>query len=62
MLVDLTRKQTVDLIQDPANAGPNATPEPRKVGGYASFMDEAGIGVEGHHAAEISAGLNSRNC
>jgi predicted metalloendopeptidase len=48
MLVDLTRKQTVDLIQDPSNAGPNATPDARKVGDfYASFMDEAGIESKG---------------
>ena len=44
ILVDLTRKQTVDLIQDPANAGPNASADARKIGDfYASFMDEAGI-------------------
>ena len=48
MLVDQTRKQTVDIIQDPANAGPNATPDARKVGDfYASFMDEAGIESKG---------------
>src|SRR5262245_26381701 len=39
ILVDLTRKQTVDLIQDPANAGPNASAEARKIGDfYASYM------------------------
>jgi predicted metalloendopeptidase len=44
ILVDQTRKQTVDIIQDPVNAGPNASPDARKVGDfYASYMDEAGI-------------------
>jgi len=48
ILVDLTRKQTVDLIQDPANAGPNASADARKIGDfYASFMDEAGIESKG---------------
>ena len=48
VLVDETRKQTVALIQDPVNAGPNATPDARKVGDfYASFMDEAGIESKG---------------
>src|SRR2546426_12572083 len=41
ILIDRTRQQTVDIIQDPVNAGPNATPDARKVGDfYASFMDE----------------------
>src|SRR4029079_16294188 len=44
ILVDRTRKQTVEIIQDPVNGGPNATPDARKVGDfYASYMDEAGI-------------------
>ena len=44
ILVDQTRKQTVDIIQDPVNGGPNASPDARKVGDfYASYMDEAGI-------------------
>ena len=48
VLADETRKQTVALIQDPVNAGPNATPDARKVGDfYASFMDEAGIESKG---------------
>ena len=48
ILVDQTRKQTVDLIQDPANSGPNASADARKVGDfYASFMDEAGIESKG---------------
>src|SRR6185295_12737206 len=48
IVVDETRKQTVSLIQDPVNAGPNASPEARKVGDfYASFMDEAGIESKG---------------
>jgi putative endopeptidase len=39
ILVDRTRQQTVDIIQDPVNAGPNATADARKVGDfYASFM------------------------
>ena len=48
ILVDLTRKQTVDLIQDPANSGPNASADARKIGDfYASFMDEPGIEAKG---------------
>jgi putative endopeptidase len=48
ILVDRTRKQTVDIIQDPQNSGPNATANARKVGDfYASFMDEAGIESRG---------------
>jgi predicted metalloendopeptidase len=48
MLVDATRKQTVDIIQDPANAGPNASADARKVADfYASYMDEAGIESRG---------------
>jgi putative endopeptidase len=48
MLVDRTRKQTVDIIQDPANAGPNAGADARKVADfYASYMDEAGIESRG---------------
>jgi predicted metalloendopeptidase len=48
VLIDRTRQQTVDIIQDPANAGPNANADARKVGDYyASFMDEAGIEAKG---------------
>ena len=48
ILVDQTRKQTVEIIQDPVNAGPNASPDARKVGDfYASYMDEAGIESKG---------------
>jgi putative endopeptidase len=48
ILVDQTRKQTVDIIQDPVNAGPNASPDARKVGDfYASYMGEAGIESKG---------------
>ena len=48
ILVDQTRKQTVEIIQDPANSGPSATPDGRKVGDfYASYMDEAGIESKG---------------
>ena len=48
ILVDQTRKQTVEIIQDPVNGGPNATPDARKVGDfYASYMDEAGIETKG---------------
>jgi putative endopeptidase len=48
ILVDHTRKQTVDIIQDPVNGGPNAPPDARKVGDfYASYMDEAGIEAKG---------------
>jgi len=48
VLVDQTRQQTVALIQDPVNAGPNATPDARKVADfYASFMDEARIDSAG---------------
>src|SRR3954447_17053881 len=43
ILVDQTRQQTVAIIQDPVNAGPNATPDARKIGDfYSSFLDEAG--------------------
>jgi putative endopeptidase len=48
ILVDRTRQQTVEIIQDPVNAGPNATADARKVGDfYASFMDEAAIESKG---------------
>ncbi len=48
ILVDRTRQQTVEIIQDPVNSGPNATADARKVGDfYASFMDEAGIESKG---------------
>jgi predicted metalloendopeptidase len=48
ILVDRTRQQTVEIIQDPVNAGANATPDARKVGDfYASFMDEAAIEAKG---------------
>ena len=48
VLVDQTRQQTVALIQDPVNAGPDATPDARKVADfYASFMDEARIESKG---------------
>lgn len=48
VLIDRTRQQTVDIIQDPANAGANASAEARKIGDfYASFMDESGIESKG---------------
>src|SRR5690349_3502977 len=48
ILIDQTRKQTVDLIQDPANSGANASADARKIGDfYASYMDEAGIESKG---------------
>jgi len=48
ILIDQTRKQTVEIIQDPVNAGPGATPDARKVADfYASYMDEAGIEAKG---------------
>jgi len=48
ILVDQTRKQTVEIIQDPVNAGPNATPDARKLADfYASYVDEAGIEAKG---------------
>ena len=51
-----TRQQTVDIIQDPVKAGPNATADARKVGDfYASFMDEAGIESKGTRAVEAGA-------
>src|SRR5438034_11609220 len=41
ILADETRKRTVSLIQDSANAGPNAAVEARKAGDfYSSYMDE----------------------
>jgi len=48
ILADETRKRTVALIQESADAGPNASPEARKIGDfYSSFMDEAGIESKG---------------
>jgi len=48
ILTDETRKRTVALIQESADAGPNASPEARKIGDfYSSFMDEAGIESKG---------------
>src|SRR5262245_22968023 len=48
ILIDQTRKQTVEIIQDPVNAGPGATLDARKVADfYASYMDEAGIEAKG---------------
>src|SRR5262245_33036046 len=48
VLADQTRKQTVDLIQEAAKAGANASEEARKTGDfYSSFMDEAAIESKG---------------
>src|SRR5437870_2955742 len=48
ILADETRKRTVSLIQDSANAGSNASEEARKTGDfYSSFMDEAAIEAKG---------------
>src|SRR6476619_5204994 len=48
ILADQTRKQTVDLIQEAAKAGANASEEARKTGDfYSSFMDEAAIESKG---------------
>jgi predicted metalloendopeptidase len=48
ILADETRKQTVALIQESADAGPKASEEARKTGDfYSSFMDEAGIESKG---------------
>ena len=48
ILIDRTRQQTVDIIQDPANTGANASVDARKIGDfYASFMDEGGIESKG---------------
>ena len=48
ILIDRTRQQTVDIIQDPGNSGANASADARKIGDfYASFMDEAGIETKG---------------
>jgi putative endopeptidase len=48
ILTDLTRQQTVALIQDAGKAGPGASDETRKVADfYAAFMDEAGIEARG---------------
>ncbi len=48
VLIDRTRQQTVDIIQDPANTGASATADARKIGDfYASFMDETGIESKG---------------
>ena len=48
MLADDTRKRTVAIIQESANAAANATDEQRKVGDfYTSYMDEATIESKG---------------
>jgi putative endopeptidase len=48
ILIDRTRQQTVDIIQDPANTGASASADARKIGDfYASFMDETGIESKG---------------
>jgi putative endopeptidase len=48
ILADETRKRTVSLIQDSANAGPSASGDARKTGDfYSSFMDEAAIESKG---------------
>src|SRR5215475_1642809 len=48
MLGDETRKRTVAIIQESANAGASATDEARKVGDYySSFIDEAAIEAKG---------------
>src|SRR6185437_11031787 len=48
ILTDETRKRTLSLIQDAAQAGAPADENARKVGDfYASFMDEAGIESKG---------------
>jgi predicted metalloendopeptidase len=47
-MADDTRKRTVMLIQEAANAGSSATGETRKIGDYySSFMDEATIESKG---------------
>jgi predicted metalloendopeptidase len=48
MLGDETRKRTVAIIQESANAGANATDDARKIGDYySSFIDEAAIEAKG---------------
>src|SRR5262245_36206521 len=48
ILADETRKQTVSLIQESANVGPNSSEEARKTGDfYSSYMDEAAIESKG---------------
>ncbi len=48
ILVDQTRKQLLDLIQDSAKGGATAGADSRKVGDYySSFMDEAAIEAAG---------------
>ena len=57
ILIDRTRQQTVDIIQDPANTGANASADARKIGDfYASFMDEAGIESKGLTALKPQLG------
>jgi predicted metalloendopeptidase len=65
LLVDKTREQTIAIIQDPANAGANASPEARKVGDfYAAFMDEKTIEAKGltplKPALDAIAAINDR--
>jgi putative endopeptidase len=58
ILIDRTRQQTVDIIQDPANTGANVSADARKIGDfYASFMDETGIESKG--LAPLKAQLDS---
>src|SRR5438132_5195253 len=48
ILADETRKRTVKLIQESANAGPSVSGDARKTGDfYSSFMDEAAIESKG---------------
>jgi len=48
ILVDLTRKRTLSLIEDAAKSGTAGSADVRKVGDfYASFMDEAAIESKG---------------
>ena len=48
ILLDRTRQQTIEIIQDPSNSGASASADARKIGDfYSSFMDEAGIESKG---------------
>jgi putative endopeptidase len=48
ILGDDTRKRTVAIIQESANAGANVSDEARKIGDYySSFIDEAAIEAKG---------------
>jgi len=48
ILIDRTRQQTIEIIQDPSNTGASASADARKIGDfYSSFIDEAPLNPRG---------------